>query len=282
MKIILSSVVFITFLISYTFIGCSHTLPEDVNGAEITIKESEDIVFHYEDSFSEAEKVKLETWLKTTVNATEKLLGKYPFKLYLYLHRSENAGEPVPWANTERSEKQGVHFHVNPDYSLEAFLGDWTAPHEISHLAIPFVGRSNSWFAEGFATYMQGEILLEMGECTQKDIDLKYEEKMNNARPYYMVDEPYAEVAMNLRKSHHYPEMYWGGALFFVQLNNVLVEEEQTTLYEVLQDYQLCCRLNDSDLSSVLNSFDSITNSEVASALLDDYRTLPARELFPE
>jgi len=282
MKVTLSSIAYVALLISYTFVGCSHTLPDEVNIAENSAKESEGIVFHYEDSFSESEKAKLETWLKTTVGATEKLLGKYPFKLYLYLHRSENSGEPVPWANTERSEKQGIHFHVNPDYSLKAFLSDWTAPHEISHLAIPFVGRSNSWFAEGFATYMQGEILLQMGECTQKDIDLKYEEKIAKARPYYMVDEPYAEVAMNLRKRHHYPEMYWGGALFFVELNNRLIVKEQSNLFQVLQDYQLCCRLNDSDLSSLLDSFDAITGSNIASNLLEMYKTLPARELFPD
>lgn len=282
MKINLSTVIVVISLVTYTVIGCSHTIPSENDEVGIIQIESNAILFHYEDSFSESEKQKLEEWLNTTVNAAQNLLGKYPFELHLYLHRSDNSGEPVPWANTERSEKQGVHFHVDPDYPLQSFLHDWTAPHEISHLAIPFVGKSNSWFAEGFATYMQNEILLAMGECTQKDIDLKYEEKINNARPYYMVDEPYAEVAKGLRKTHHYPEMYWGAALFFVQLNDRFINDHQTSLSKVLQDYQSCCRLNDKSIQGVLESFDTITGSNTAIDLMEMYTTLPARKLFPE
>lgn len=282
MKLNLSTIIVVASFIAYTIIGCSHTMPADIEKADFIQKESNAIIFHYEDPFSDIEKQKLESWLTTTVSASQKLLGKYPFTLHLYLHRSDNSSEPVPWANTERSEKQGVHFHVDPDYSLKSFLSDWTAPHEISHLAIPFVGRSNSWFAEGFATYMQNEILLAMGECTQKDIDLKYEEKINNARPYYMVDEPYAEVAKGLSKTHHYPEMYWGGALFFVQLNDRFIKDHQTSLSKVLQDYQSCCRLNDKSIQAILGSFDTITGSSSAIDLMELYSTLPARDLFPE
>ena len=82
----------------------------------------------------------------------ERSIGSYPFTVTYYLSRKDNASEPVPWANTVRSGEQAVEFYVDPSYDLSEFLADWTAPHEISHLSIPYVGRSNMWFSEGYAS----------------------------------------------------------------------------------------------------------------------------------
>jgi hypothetical protein len=241
------------------------------------------IHYHYEDSFTQDEKDQIVAWLDKTSAATQDLVGSFPFDLNFYLHRSDHSSEPVPWANTQRNADQGVHFHIDCTYPLSAFLKDWTAPHEISHLAIPFVGKSNSWFAEGFATYMQNVILLEMGECTQADIDAKYKTKFDAARPYYQADEPFAEVAMSLRKRHRYPEMYWGGALYFVQLNEILESAYNTSLSEILTQYQACCRSTDSSLNDVLSSWDSLVEGQPASQLMKKYTSLPAREIvFPQ
>jgi hypothetical protein len=280
---LLYTILFATlFVFGLRFINTADKELESVNKTIQANPSSATIQFHYEDSFSIGEKVKVEKWLTTTAFATQDVLGVFPFMLNFYIHRSKDAGEPVPWAHTQRSTDQGVHFHIDTEYSLQEFLKDWTAPHEISHLAIPFVGKSNSWFAEGFATYMQNEILLAMGQCTQADIDVKYASKFNDARPYYQVDEPFAEVAMALRKKHRYPEMYWGGALFFVQLDEILKEENNISLCDLFQDYEPCCRLKDNNLSSVLNSFDSLVNGSPANDLMQVYKTQPARTVFTE
>jgi len=238
------------------------------------------IIFHYKDDFSKAEKEKVEYWLKQTAEATQRTVGVYPFDLHFYLHKSDNANEPVPWANTVRSEIQGVNFHVNTEFPIEDFMSDWTASHEISHLAIPFVGKSNSWFAEGFATYMQNEILLEMEECTQEDIDKKFKIKLDMARPYYQENDPFADVAMALRKDYRFPEMYWGGAYYFIQLNNDIKAIDGRSLGDVLKEYQPCCRLEDDDLESLLQSIDQLVDGMPASKLMNKYRTLPAKEIF--
>jgi hypothetical protein len=276
--------VFLLFLCSIScgslFLWSHSEDTEIVLNAPTVSNEYTNIVFHYEDSFSLDEKEKLEYWLKETAQAAQKTLGKYPFPLHFYLHRSDEANEPVPWAHTQRTSDQGVHFHVNSFYSLSDFMSDWTAPHEISHLAIPFVGKSNSWFSEGFATYMQNEVLLEMGECTQKDIDKKFDSKLENAKPYYQEDQPFSEVAMGLRKKYKFPEMYWGSTLYFSQLDSILQKKENTTLVEVLKRYQNCCRLEDKNLDQLLRSLDGLVNGEPAIDLMIDYTTLPAREIF--
>ena len=107
------------------------------------------IVWHWEDRFSRQEQQKLKKWLFTITYGVEQTLGIYPFEVHYYIHRRNFASEPVPWANTDRNYKQSVHFHVDPSFSFQEFIDDWTAPHEISHLSIPFVGRNQSWFSEG-------------------------------------------------------------------------------------------------------------------------------------
>jgi hypothetical protein len=240
-----------------------------------------EIIFHWEDDFNKKEQDKIKTWLNKTALATQQTVGNYPFDIHFYIHRSDDAREPVPWGNTERSEIQGVTFHVNPAYSLEEFLNDWTAPHEISHLAIPFPGQSNRWFSEGFATYMQEQVLINMGEFTTEQVEKKYKKKLSNCWPYYQSDSPFIVVADSLKNNHHYPEMYWGSVTFFVNLDQYLQQTEGMSLNELLQEYQLCCRANDEDLNDIIRSFDRLTNDSYPSDLLDAYRNGPARAIMP-
>ena len=142
-------------LVSYT--GWAKELPKN-------------IAWHWEDHFTPVEKEKLVDWLEQTTEAVQSTLGTYPFTIHFYMHRRDYANEPVPWAHTSRGSEQAVHFHVDPNYELKEFLADWTAPHEISHLSIPFLGKENSWFAEGYATYLQCQVMYTMGEYNQQSL----------------------------------------------------------------------------------------------------------------
>jgi len=159
-------------------------------------------------------------------------------------------------------------------------MKDWTAPHEISHLAIPFLGKSNSWIAEGFATYMQNEILLELKEMSQAEVDEKYRRKLSNAYPYYQENSTFAETAMALRKRNYYAEMYWGGAYFFMQLDKRLKAEKNMNLCAILKQYQDCCRMGDSNINDVLKSLDKISKSSIAQDLMEEYKSKPSKMIM--
>lgn len=255
---------------------------EDPPALNYEVEQQHKIIFHWEDRFNKKEKAKIKEWLNRTTQAVQNVLGNYPFDLHFYIHRAENSRGPVPWANTERSETQGVNFHVNPDFSLEELLNDWTAPHEISHLAIPFLGPENAWFAEGFATYMQGQILIEMKEFTSQQIQDKYERKLTNALPYYQSNSPFIDVADSLRRNHHYPEMYWGSVTFFDNLNQHLQNTKEKSLNELLQKYQKCCRLKDETLNDLMKSFDELGDDTYAQKLLSSYQNEPAKDVMPK
>ena len=235
----------------------------------------EGLAFHWEDYFSKSEKTKVKLWLHETHSALEQLVGKLPFTTQLYIHRTR-AGEPVPWANTERSRIQGVHFHIDPRFSLDEFRADWTAPHELSHLVLPYVGRTNSWFAEGFASYMQYQVMHQMGVLNSRDMRRRYKKNVDRAASRYSHHRtPFARAAGRLRAERNYPTMYWGGAAFFLQADTLLMNQNQPGLVAALNTYTQCCRMQDHKLNDVVTSLDRLTGSRMLSQLLAEFKTQP-------
>lgn len=234
-----------------------------------------DLQFHWEDGFSQAEQVKLKRWLTETHSALEALVGELPFTTHLFINRA-SAGEPVPWAHTERSKVQGVHFHVDPSYSLAEFRADWTAPHELSHLVLPYVGRQNSWFAEGFASYMQYQVMHEMGVLSATAMRKRYAKNLRRAVGRYRHhDEPFAKAAPRLRAERNYPTMYWGGAAFFLQADTLLMESGEPGLVAALNTYTKCCRMQNDTLAEVIAALDRLCGTSALSDLLRTFRTKP-------
>ena len=90
-------------------------------------------------------------------------------------------------------------------------MNDWTAAHELSHLLLPYLGRDNSWYAEGFASFMQYQILHAMNLLSKSAIDTEYQRRLDKAESNYTFDQlPFALAAKKLRAQHKYPTMYWG------------------------------------------------------------------------
>jgi hypothetical protein len=228
------------------------------------------------DTFSPAEQRKLRTWIDETVAGLEKLVGPYPFDILVHMHRADGAQEPVPWANTRRGSEQGVNFHVNASYSLDAFHADWTAPHELSHLVIPYLGPSHSWFSEGFASYMQYQVMQATRQLTPEEASQRYLARLDKAsRDYRFGDRAFASAAPRLKEERKYPVMYWGGAAYFLQVDAALREQGKPTLREVLAEYLRCCRRDRKSLDALVTELDRISDSTEFTTHLTRFRTEP-------
>jgi hypothetical protein len=235
--------------------------------------------FHWVDEFNEAERNKLQTWVHDTQAALVKLVGDAPFDTHIYLHRRGDAAEPVPWANTERGPTVGVSFYVDPGYALGRFRGDWTAPHELSHLVLPYVGPDAGWFAEGFASYMQYQVMRAMGVISAAEVGRRYRERLDSARrDYRYADRPFAEAAPRLRQERKYPVMYWGGAAYFLRVDAEL-GQSGSSLMEVMRRYLACCRSNRDSIDALVRELDRLGRTEVFTRVLARFRTEPG---FPE
>lgn len=239
------------------------------------------IIWHWEDNFSPSEKEKIIKYITKVSEATFRLLGNYPFEVHYYFKRSESETEPIPWAHTVRkNKKQGVRFYINPNFGEDILHADWTAPHEISHLSIPYLGKENSWFSEGYASYMQYQIMQELGIYTQEEVNQKYEEKIRNIQSDYSDTMVFTENAKALRSRYNFPALYWGGAKYFMQADAILRRQEGKSLNALVKEYQLDRRKKDKDLESLLNSWDKDLKTPIFRKLYEDCNSKSFGEIY--
>ncbi|UTW63177.1 hypothetical protein KFE98_03200 [bacterium SCSIO 12741] len=238
------------------------------------------VKWHWEHDFTAEEKNRLMDWVLETHEAVKKRIGVYPFTMQVHFYRRDDSSEPVPWANTWRWPGQQLHFHVDTRYSQKEFLEDWTAPHEISHLAIPYLGEKDAWFAEGFASFMQYQVMEEMKILNSEQVLEKYKAKMEMMRSYYQVDETMATRAQELREQKNFPAMYWGGCSLFLKWDARLQQEKGIRFTELFETYLNCCRQKDSNRDDVVASLDQISGTTIGSELIHQYTQMPAKEVM--
>lgn len=236
--------------------------------------------FHWEDSFNATEKRRLQNWIIRTDTALTELVGELPFTRHIFFHRRDDSGEPVPWAHTQRGSTQGVHFYVDLSYPQQDFDEDWTAPHELSHLVIPYLGRKNAWFAEGFASYMQYQVMMQMGVLTSTDAQQRYTQRIKRAEKKFALDDlPFTEAAPKLRGMGQYPTMYWGGAVYFKQVAQQLDGQGKASLLATLASYVSCCRNDEASLQTLIEQLDQLASGEVFRHCMDEFERQPG---FPD
>ncbi|MEH8018114.1 hypothetical protein MN202_12785 [Rheinheimera muenzenbergensis] len=232
---------------------------------------------HWQHKFSAVEQEKLGQWLTFSSQATLAVLGPYPFQMQLYVYQ-RRGNEPVPWANTWRQHSQQVHFYVAPQFNTAQFIADWTAYHEMAHLALPFLGKNNAWFAEGFASYMQYQIMQQAGLIGSATDAISA--KFGRQRQHYLKQHSMADTAVQLLNQRRFAAAYWGGAQFFVVAERLLRQQGKAQLNQQIQRYQQCCRLQDTNLQQVIQSLDDVSDSSVFSQLLQQFNQLPAAQFL--
>lgn len=273
----------------FLLVACNSVSPE-VDQPEIDNPSAEDVVssaygsnkiyWNYETEFSLDEQVKLQTWILEVMDAVSSTLGYYPFDIHVFFHGSDR-DVPVAFGHTKRGKNQSVHFYVNPSFPLEDFNADWTAQHEISHLSIPFVGRNNSWFAEGFATYLSRQIMIEQGYFTEESFDEMYLSRIGECMKYYgSCTRTHVEVSDSLKESYNYGDMYWGSSSFFFTADSLLQETHDKKFREVVMLYQNTNRLKDKSLKELIASLDAIIQDDLFTKLMWAYRNDPSCEVM--
>ncbi len=230
------------------------------------------------EEFPKAEQQKLKLWLEQSFTAANQVVGPYPLFTQVYLSR-RTASEPVPWAYTQRMNKQQVFFQVDSSFALGEFQQDWTAAHEFSHLALPLLDREDLWFAEGFASYMQYQVLQQQQQLTGGPA-FWYQQKLQQVAPLLLASELALVTQLKLwLQQRRYKAAYWGSTLFFMEANQKL-QQQGTSLPELIQRYQRQNRLKDENLQQLISSLDALLNSQVFGPLLQKYQQQPAKQLW--
>ena len=270
-------------------LSCCGTLPFSVSGKE-PVREiksaysakhatTDQFRVHGLSRFNTSQQATLRQWLRAGVNATRATLGIYPKPIDLFVY-PRPSDQPVPWAHTRRDEPESVHFYVDSRFSADEFIADWTIYHELAHLAIPYVGQDYAWFSEGFASYMQYQIMAQNGQL-KMPLAEAYRSKIAPHLRWFQVDVSAAAIAQNLMKKRNFPAAYWGGAWFFVLAEHKLLAAGHPALKDVIQAYQACCHDVDHDIRQLLSALDQIIAEPLLLPLLDAFEQQAARTFYP-
>ena len=184
-------------------------------------------------------------WLRRTATAVSLAYGRFPNPspqvVVLPVEESRRSSSAVPFGRVVRDGGEAIELFVDRDQPLEAYLRDWTATHEFSHLMLPYVAPTHRWVSEGFAQYYQNVLLARSGtydplEAWQKLYDGL--ERGRHSRPELSPNEATARGMDNGRM-----KIYWSGAAIALMADVTLRERSggTQTLDDVMERLQFCC-----------------------------------------
>lgn len=181
----------------------------------------------------------LQRWAEEAARATVLPSGRFPLRsARVEVRETQGRGNsPVPWGQTSRDGDVAVLLYVRRDASYEQLRADWTAVHEFSHLAHPYLGERGRWLAEGLASYHQNLLRARAGllapEEAWKRLDAGFR------RGEAVAGGPTLDAMGRQRGGTM--RVYWAGAAFWLEMDVALRRDHGTTLEAVLDHYARCC-----------------------------------------
>jgi hypothetical protein len=212
----------------------------------------------------------LRTWIDRSAHIVAGYYGKFPAPL-VTIRLQAMDGSGVGGGRTTNDSGLMIQMRVGREATAETLAADWVLVHEMVHLALPEVGRSHLWLAEGLAVYVEGVARAQSGNRDIADVWAEDRRSMPLGLPRS------GDGGMDQRLS--WGRTYWGGALYCLQADVAIREQTanrvglQTALRAILQEtggYGF-----DSDIADVFRIGDAATGTHVMSDLYLKIRATP-------
>ena len=212
----------------------------------------------------------LRTWIDRSAHIVAGYYGKFPAPL-VTIRLQAMDGSGVGGGRTTNDSGLMIQMRVGREATAETLAADWVLVHEMVHLALPEVGRSHLWLAEGLAVYVEGVARAQFGNRDIADVWAEDRRSMPLGLPRA------EDGGMDQRLS--WGRTYWGGALYCLQADVAIREQTanrvglQTALRAILQEtggYGF-----DRDIADVLRIGDAATGTHVMSDLYVKIRATP-------
>jgi len=203
-------------------------------------------------------KVLEQAWIERSAHIVAAYYGRFPAPLVVLRLRSGD-GAGVNGGRTTNDDELIIQATVGRETTAEMLSADWVMVHEMVHLALPEIGRSHNWLAEGLAVYVEGIARAQAGNRDISDVWAEDRREMPRGLP-----RP-GEGGMD--ETRTWARTYWGGALFCLQADMAIREQThnrvglQTALRAILKDsggYGF-----DRDIVEVLHAGDAATGTHV-------------------
>src|SRR5271168_3190257 len=186
-----------------------------------------------EDTALKKEQPLLRAWIDRSAHIVADYYGQFPAPLVVIRLRGMDGGG----VNGGRTTNDGglvIQMRVGRETTAATLTADWVLVHEMVHLALPEVGRTHDWLAEGLATYVEGIARAQDGNRAIADVWAEDRNSMPNGLPRA------GEGGMD--QSPSWGRTYWGGALYCLQADIAIREQTanrvglQTALRAILKN----------------------------------------------
>lgn len=190
----------------------------------------------------DTERERMRSWVAHSAGLLQQVGGLPVPQVQVLVVPIPGAGGPVPWGQNTRAGQGGVHFFVRPEQHLQAFIDDWTAAHEFSHLLHPYLG-DDRWMGEGLASYYQNVLRARSGDLSAdqawENLLAGFERGRRDAAQGVSLE----TAAADMRRRHAYMRVYWSGAAYWLQADVELRRRSQgrQSLDTALNAYARCC-----------------------------------------
>lgn len=181
----------------------------------------------------------LQGWAVEAAQATVLPSGRFPLRSARVEVREidSRSSSPVPWGQTSRRDDVSILLYVRRGASHEQLRADWTAVHEFSHLAHPYLGQRGRWLAEGLASYHQNLLRARAGLLAPDEAWRRLDAGFRRGEA---VRDGATLEAMG-RQRGGTMRVYWAGAAYWLEMDLTLRRDHDTTLQGVLDRYAQCC-----------------------------------------
>jgi hypothetical protein len=223
-----------------------------------------------EDSALPKQQQVLRTWIDRSARIVADYYGMFPAPLVVIRLQGMD-GSGVGGGRTTNDSGLMIQMRVGREATSETLAADWVLVHEMVHLALPEVGRSHNWLAEGLATYVEGVARAQFGNRDIADVWAEDRHSMPMGLPRA------GEGGMDQRIG--WGRTYWGGALYCLQVDVAIREQTanrvglQTALRAILK--QTGGYAFDRDIADVLRIGDAATGTHVMYGLYQQVRATP-------
>ncbi len=144
-------------------------------------------------------------WVLRSGAAVRGYFGSFPVaQAEILLTPVEGAG--VRGGVTYAEPSLLIRIHLGRETTQAQFLDDWIMVHEMVHLAIPRVPRSQNWLHEGIATYVEGVARGRAGWVAPATVWRDWVTAMPKGQPQ--------DGDAGLDHTPTWGRTYWGGAMF--------------------------------------------------------------------
>jgi hypothetical protein len=144
-------------------------------------------------------------WITRSAEIVAHYYDRFPTAT-LRLHVVSEEGGGVRTGKTFGYDGGVIRVQVGRDVTEDELNNDWVLVHEMTHLALPYIGDDHSWLSEGLAVYVEGVARVQAGNRTQPDVWSEEIRSMPRGLPQ--------PGDQGLDHTHTWGRTYWGGAMF--------------------------------------------------------------------